>query len=227
MTVMRIIKAAPGAQVDELYNEILVPSFPPEELCSLDGLQQNIAGGHPTLMALDDDDRVIGGAVGDWDAKLGVMLLSWLAIRPGIRSGGIGGALLAAATESWSTDFAPSLVLAEVEDPAAHTGTEATGDPVARMRFYKTRGARALDIPYFQASLGPGLPRVPGLLLMVLRTDPSFHGKQPDTIKTVVVRAFLEGYQIQCEGKIATDEQAMAIWRVLDAHPDGVPLLVG
>jgi GNAT superfamily N-acetyltransferase len=222
---MRIIKLTPGGHVDELFNEVLAPSFPPEELCSLEDLQTMIIEGHPTLIALDDDDRVIGGAVGEWEPEPRVMLLSWLAIRPGIRGGGIGGALLSAATEAWSTDFAPCIVIAEVEDPAAHKGSEATGDPVARLRFYQRRGARALDMPYFQASLGEGLPRVPDLLLMVLHTEPQFAGTQPDTIDPAILRRYLELYQIQGEGQIATDEQAMTMWRALDAFPAGVPIL--
>jgi GNAT superfamily N-acetyltransferase len=227
MSGMHIIKLTPGERVDELYHEILTPSFPPEELSSLAGLQQNIADGHPSLVALDDDGRVVGGAVGDWDAELRIMLLSWLAIRPGIRGGGIGGALLSAAVESWSTDFGPCLILAEVEDPAAHHGSEATGDPVARLRFYQSRGGRSLDMPYFQASLGPGLPRVGDLLLMVLHTEAQFAGDRPDTIDSSLVRTYLETYQIQCEGQIAKDEQAAAMWRALDAHPEGMPLLAG
>lgn len=224
---MRIVKLTSGPFVSELYRAVLQPSFMPSELVSEAELGKMITDGHPGLIALDDDDQVLGGAIGEWDAELRIMLLCWLAIRPGIRGGGVGGALLEAATDSWSTDFAPCLILAEVEDPQKHHGTEATGDPVARLRFYQQRGAKALDLPYFQASIGEGQPRVPDLLLMVLRSEPRFAGAEADTIDSGLIRAYLESYQIQCEGQIGTDEQAMAMWRAIDAHPGGLPLVTG
>jgi GNAT superfamily N-acetyltransferase len=224
---VRIIPLSPGPQVDALYQEILQPSFPAEELCGLDDVRQMIDHGHPSWIAVDDDGQVLGGAVGDWEPGLRVILLSWLAIRPGLRGGGVGGKLLDTALDAWRRDWAPCLVLAEVEDPAQHHGSELTGDPTARLRFYRQRGGRALDLPYFQASLRPGAPRVPGLLLMVLHADAQFAGQRPDTIDSAVVREYLEIYQQQCEGQVGTDEQANALWRALDAYPDGVPYLAG
>jgi GNAT superfamily N-acetyltransferase len=224
---MRIVGLEPGSHIDTLYHDILQPAFPPAELCSLDDLRQMITSGHPTLVALDDDDTVIGGAVGEWEPELRVILLSWLAVRPGLRSGGVGGMLLDVALDAWPEEFDPCLILAEVEDPSAHLGSEATGDPSARLRFYQRHGARALEMPYFQASLGPGLDRVPGLFLMVLHAHIQFLGQRPDSIATGILRTYLENYQRQCEGHVGTDEQAMQVWRALDAHPDGVPWSAG
>jgi GNAT superfamily N-acetyltransferase len=221
---MQIVALQPGPQVDEFYQEVLEPSFPREELCTLEQLRSTVEGQHTTWVAVDAG-RVIGGLVGEWDATVRVMTLCWLATKPGTRGGGVGGTLLETALQVWRREFAPCLVLAEVEDPARHTGSEATGDPAARLRFYQRRGARALDMPYFQASLGEGLARVPGLLLMVLHADAQFAGAAPDTIDPEVIRAYLESYQLECEGQVGTDEQANEIWQVLDAHPDGVPLV--
>lgn len=222
---MRIAELTGGPAVDALFNEILVPSFPPAELCGLESVRRLAgAGGGFVWAAFDEQDNVLGCAIGEWDADPGVVLLSWLAIRPGVRGGGIGGALLDAAQADWISRYRPCLVLAEVEDPARHAGSEAHGDPSARLRFYQRRGARALDMPYFQASLGRGLPRVPDLLLMVLHADERFAGLEPDTIDGAVLRQYLELYQRQCEGQVATDEQAVRLWEAVD-RPGGVPLL--
>ena len=167
---------------------------------------------------------MVGAAVGEWDEGLRVVLLAWLALRPGVRGGGIGGVLLDAAQADWIARYSPCLVLAEVADPAGHVGNEAHGDPVARLRFYQKRGARILDMPYFQASLGPGMPRVPDLLLLVLHADEQFAGSEPDTIDGRVLREYLELYQRECEGQVATDEQAVRMWEAVD-RPGGVPLL--
>lgn len=179
--------------------------------------------GHPIWVALDDAGRVMGGAVCHWNRRLRVMMLSWLAVRPGIRGGGVGGRLLDAATASWRTAYAPCLVLAEVEDPDHHHGSELTGDPARRQRFYLARGARILELPYFQPSLGRGLPRVPHLHLMVLHVDPPLHGGTPDTVDATVVRRFLEKNLRTSEGRVGSDEQTTGLWRAVDAHPDGIP----
>jgi GNAT superfamily N-acetyltransferase len=222
---MRIAEVTGGPVVDTIYTEILQPHFPPAEMCSLQGLQGK-AGTRLGLVwaAFDDADTVVGSAIGEWDEDPGVVLLAWLAVAPGRRGGGVGTALLDAAQADWVARYSPCLLLAEVEDPACHAGNEAHGDPRARLRFYQRRGARILDIPYFQASLAPDLPRVPGLLLLVLHADQQFAGPEPDTIDGAVLRQYLELYQRQCEGQVATDEQATLLWEAVD-RPGGVPLL--
>jgi GNAT superfamily N-acetyltransferase len=220
--VAHIRRLEPGPQVAQLYNEIFRSAFPPAELCGLSDFEGMIAGGQPCWIAVDDDDRVLGGASCEWDDPPRIMLLAWLAVRPELRGQGMGNQLLDVAGKAWREQWGPCLALAEVEDPAHHHGSEATGDPVARLRFYQRRGARALDIPYFQAALGAGGERVPDLLLMVLDTYPEFAGAQPDTIDPAVVRSYLELYQRQCEGAVGTDPQAMRLWDAIDAHPEGI-----
>jgi GNAT superfamily N-acetyltransferase len=197
----------PGEKTRALYAEVLTPSFPPDELHSLRTLHSALeAGTGPIWIAEDDDGRILGGAVGEWDAENRVVLLSYLAVRPGIRGGGVGGSLLRAA----------------VEDPAHFRGSEAHGDPAARWRFYQRQGGRALDLPYFQAALRPDTRRVPHLMLVVLHADPKFNVAGPDTVDPAPLRAYLEGYQRECEGAVGVDPQAMALWQALD-RPAGVP----
>jgi hypothetical protein len=213
-----------GSVIEAFYNQILQPSFPADELIDLDELQ-GIADRDDgaVWLAEDADGTILGGAVAEWDESARVVLLGYLAARPGSRRRGIGGPLYLAALDSWRQRFRPCLILAEIEDPAVHSGNNAYGDPADRLRFYVNRGSRVLDFPYFQPALDPDRGRVSGLLLIVLHADPEFAGADDDTIDASVVRKYLENYQIQYEGKVATDEQAMEMWRALD-RPGGVRL---
>jgi GNAT superfamily N-acetyltransferase len=213
-----------GPVIEAFYRQILQPTFPADELIDLDELQTIAASDTGSVwLAEAEDGTILAGAVAEWDESVRVVLLGYIAVRPGIRGGGIGGPLYLAALESWRRRFRPCLVLAEIEDPAVRSGSEDHGDSVARLRFFLSRGSRVLDFPYFQPALAPGSNRVWGLLLIVLHADPAFAGADDDTIVAGVVRKYLENYQIQYEGKVATDDQGMEMWRALD-RPGGVHL---
>jgi GNAT superfamily N-acetyltransferase len=226
---MRLYEASgSGPIIEAFYQQILVPSFPAAELIGLDEVQEIADREDASIwLAEDAEGTILAGAIAEWDESVRVLLLSYLAVRPGIRGGGIGGPLYLTAMESWRQRFKPCLVLAEIEDPAApvHSKDHSKdhGDVAARLRFYLNRGSRVLDFPYFQPALEPGADRVSGLLLIVLHADPDFAGAQDGTIDAEVVRKYLEHYQIQYEGKVATDDQAMKMWRALD-RPGGVRL---
>src|ERR1700722_12427574 len=159
-----------GSGIEAFYRQILVPSFPPAELVSLDEVQEIADREDASIWLTEDDEGIIlGGAVAEWDASVRVLLLSYLAVRPGVRGGGIGGPLYLAALESWRQRFKPCLVLAEIEDPAAPVHgkdhgqdhneddgkdhNEEHGAAAARLRFSLNRGSRVLDFPYFQPAL--------------------------------------------------------------------------
>ena len=215
-----------GPVIEDFYHQILQPSFPADVLIDLDEVQDIAARDDGSIwLAEDEDGTILGGAVGEWDESMRVVLLSYLAVRPGARGGGIGGPLYLEALESWRQRFKPCLILAEIEDPAVHSSGDDYGDAAARLRFYINRGSRVLDFPYFQPALEPGADRVSGLLLLVLHADPDFNGADDGTIDTGAVRGYLESYQIQYEGKVATDDQAMEMWRALD-RPGGIQLRV-
>jgi hypothetical protein len=224
---MRIYEVSgSGSVIEAFYHQVLVPSFPADVLIGLDELQDIAASGAGSVwLAQDDDGTILGGAVGEWDESARVVLLGYLAVRPGIRGGGIGGPLYLTALDSWRQKFRPCMVLAEIEDPAVpgHSDSEEHGDAAARLRFYLSRGSRVLDFPYFQPALEPGADRVSGLLLIVLHADQDFAGAGDGTIDAGPVRKYLENYQVQYEGKIGTDDQAMGMWQALD-RPGGVRL---
>lgn len=210
-----------GPDAERVYKEILAPSFPADELCPLDSVREMASAGLGLVWTAVEDDEIVGCALGEWDADLRIMLLAWLAVRPGRRGGGVGGPLLDAAMADWRRRHDPCLILAEVENPQRHHGSEAFGDPMARLRFYTRRGGRVLDVPYFQPALGPGQSRVHDLFLMVLHAHESFAGTDPDTIDATVLRRYLESYEIECEGAIGTDDDAVRLWQALD-RPGGV-----
>ncbi|MGP4111471.1 GNAT family N-acetyltransferase [Streptomyces sp. 4N509B] len=213
-----------GRELDAVYRELLEPSFRADELDPLEEVREAVASGDTTgWVAVDPDGRPLAAALGEWDPELRVGLLAWVAVRPGLRGHGAGGRVLDAALRAWRAAWDPCLILAEVADPAHHAAGEAAhGDPTARLRFYLRRGARALDVPYFQPALGAGRRRVDGMLLLVLHAHPDLGGARPDTVDGAVLRAYLESYQTSAEGAVATDERARRLWRAVD-RPGGVP----
>ncbi|HEY3504129.1 MAG TPA: hypothetical protein VGN37_15260 [Actinocatenispora sp.] len=210
-----------GPLVDAIYADILRPSFPPAELTTLAALRDRITAGAATVtVALDARRTPLGVAVGEWYDEARVMMLGYLAARPGGRSRGVGGELLTAAIRAWSQRYRPCLVLAEVERPDAHRASLAHGDPTARLRFYQRHGARALDLPYFQPALRADEDRAYGMLLITLHAEDRFL-TGPDTLDPAPVRTFWADYLAGTEGR-AEDAPA---GRLRDAmRRDGIRL---
>jgi len=188
----------------QVHAQVLRPCFPDDELADLPVLQAALTTGRLHVVVARDEHGLRGAALGEWYPASGVLLLEYLAIAPGGRGGGIGTRLLQHALDAWRTDLDPWLVVAEVEDPAVHTGSEAHGDPAARLRFYKRHGARVLPLPYAQPALRPGGHRVPGLLLLALcASGDRLAGVDADGrwhVPTAPLRAFLTEYWTASEG---------------------------
>ncbi|MFI6759049.1 hypothetical protein ACIBF5_07885 [Micromonospora sp. NPDC050417] len=222
---MKLVDLTAGPMLEALHREVLATSFPPDQLVSLADLRKQIETGLVVVTAaVDGDGRVLGGVVGEWSPTSRVMLLSYLAVAADARGGGVGRFLYTGAVESWPARHHPCLVLAEVESPAGHSGSEAYGDPLARLRFYGRHGARLLELPYFQPALAPGLSRVPDLLLLVLHLDTEFHGAGgADTVAGEPLRQFMVEYFESTEGAVPDDPTASALLHAM-AAPGGVPL---
>ncbi|HSV66696.1 MAG TPA: GNAT family N-acetyltransferase [Mycobacteriales bacterium] len=214
----------PGPLLDTAYDEILAASFPGDELMTAEDLRDDLAAGSLGAAILDDHGRPLAVAIGTWSASSDVLLLSYLAVRPGYRGAGLGGALLARSRDVWLPRVGGCALLAEVEHPAAHPASEAYGDPVARLRFYARHGGRALDLPYFQPALAPGRHRVYGLVLVALALTSTGAGRRVGTVAPEPVRRLLTRYFTATEGAVGDDPASTALWRCLD-RPEGVPLL--
>lgn len=149
------------------YEQILAPSFPPTELVTVDEfVDAGVAGRLDVLVArpLEGGDPlgvIVGERHGDG------VLVDWLAVSGATRGGGVGGALIAAGLRRW-LDAGALVVLGEVERPDLFEAHPQHGDPARRLAFYERLGATVLDVPYYQPSIREGMPRLSGLLLVVL-----------------------------------------------------------
>ncbi|WP_143227882.1 GNAT family N-acetyltransferase [Actinomadura meyerae] len=203
------------------YERVLAPAFPPSELVGAEEFriawQGPLPGFHGTIVL--EDGEPVAGALGEYSAATGIMLLSYLAVSGAMRGRGVGGELLGAVLPKWRAELAPLAVLAEIEDPRFHRSGP-HGDPVARVRFYDRAGARLLPFPYFQPSLRAGQPRVRDMLLISFDLD-------RDRVPAESLLRYLEEYVRESEGEDAVrrgDPEYLAMREAVMAWGDSVPL---
>jgi len=209
----------------DLYGSVLLPNFRPDEMITEDDLVSSLRSGNCRItIAQDAGGAVIGGIVGDWFPGSRVQLLSYIAVRPGVRGQGVGTSLLTTGISGWVADLAPLLVIGEVEDPRHYHGTE-FGDAIARMRLYERFGARTLPVPYSQPALRPGSARVPHLLLMVFAADPRAR-LATGRVDGRVVSRFLTEYFASAEGPARPDDTELEAMLRACSEPGGLPLLL-
>lgn len=209
-----------GDLFDRFYHMVLEPAFPPEELEDIEtvrALHYEPSPCVPGLVALRAGDPV-GGTLGEHYGDGNIVLLAYLAMRADCRGAGVGSALLGRALALWRELLAPAAILAEVEDPRGR-GAGPHGDPSARLRFYERAGGKVLPLCYFQPSIGNGMPRVRGMLLICL--DPWRESVPKDS-----VLAFLDEYMQEAEGSDAStaDPEYLDLRAQVDAWPEEVPL---
>jgi GNAT superfamily N-acetyltransferase len=201
----------------ELHDEVLRPAFRPEEYISPTVIDPS----HElAVIACDEHGRVLGGALGERYPASGVLLLAYLAVRPGRRAQGVGGAIMTALREQWLDR--DSLAVLELDDPRYHEPHPERGDPVARLRFYARCGVRLLDMPYFQPRLSTDLARAYHMLLGVI---PPIGATAPAALPAARVTAFLREYFELCEGPAVHSDPEVAA--LLAACGDSEVELVG
>lgn len=159
------------ALIDAIYHEILEPSFHPDELETLDSILDGLTpgGSHEAwgLCALEGE-KAVGCIVAYPYRRSGVLLIGYVAVRPGQRSRGIGELLLDEARRRWYGEPDITLVVAEIDDPRYHPPAGEV-DADRRVAFCGRRGMQVVVGPYFQPRLkGEGKKRVYGLFLAVL-----------------------------------------------------------
>jgi hypothetical protein len=195
------------AAIDEAYSRLLEPNFPPAELidrAAFSACYCQALPAFPGIVALHNGVPV-GAAFGERHESTGIVLLGYLVVLAERRDLHIGSRLLARATTEWSAVPRTTAVLAEIEDPRHHED-EGMGDPTARLRFYARADARVVPIDYFQPSLRPGLPRVPGMLLLSLVPERRSLAAAP-------LMEFLDDYLTGCEGPLSADDAEYAALR--------------
>jgi GNAT superfamily N-acetyltransferase len=179
------------ALVGRAYREVLEPSFTTDEIPPAAELVDDAAGA--TVVVAVADGLVLAAAITDPPTTSPVALLSYLAVRPDRRAGGIGSTVLRALQSRWA-DGAADVVLGEVHDPRCWSDSD-DERPRDRLRFYERHGARLLSAPWVQPRLRDGGHRVGGMLLLVMG------GRAvPDAVPAALVRQWMTDYYADAEG---------------------------
>lgn len=165
------------AELVRVYREILEPSFPASELLTEQVFVEWCLAGRLDVVCEYADGVLAAVAVAAPYEQAGLVLLVWLAARPGVRGGGHGGRVLTRALELWQQRYEPELVVGEAELPEQVEASEEHGDPAARLRFYDRHGARGLVMTHAQPPYRPGAPELE-LELFVLRHRGNRPGEQ-------------------------------------------------
>jgi GNAT superfamily N-acetyltransferase len=185
-----------------MHSEVLVPSFSEAELDDVETMARGLRGEGPvrTLASVAlDGKEVVGGVVGEVYEAEEVLLLAYLAARPGGRGRGVGSALLRHVAPRWYPPV--RLAVGEVHDPRRWSST-ADEDPVSRLRFYERVGARVLGVPFVQPALEAGGTRIEGFLLIAFHVDPAVevHDGGDVSIRSDLVGRFVRRYYATAEG---------------------------
>lgn len=183
------------AAIERIYHELLEPSFGPNELDTLETVQDGLANRSYEAWGLCmlDGETPLGCVLGYPDKKSKVLLIGYLVVNPQLRSQGIGSRLITEVQKRWFDNPKYTLVLSEVEDPRHHA-VALGGDPVKRAELYARQGMQVVVGPYFQPKLeGEGKKRVYNLFLTVVNksNDPTTWG---DSVSAKQIADFLCGY---------------------------------
>lgn len=197
------------------HRDVLTPSFSSDELDDVEKLARGLRGEGDTelvtTVAVADDGTALGGVVGEIYVREGVLLLAYLAVRPGLRGLGLGTRLMEHVASRWYAHPAVRLALAEVHDPRVWAGVE--GDaPLRRLRLYERLGARVLGVPFVQPALSADRARVPGFLLLAFHVDPSVELAQGNrsAVPSDLVDSFVRRYFESVEGARAPYDSQLA-----------------
>lgn len=167
-------------------------------------------------LALEGDD-IMGGIAFELYPRSGCGLVTYVVVAPEARRGGLGKTLRSGAARTLYGDGARA-VFGEVNDPRAPHSYETAEESWRRLERYQRWGSRVLDIRYVQPSLGEGLERDRGLVLLRHAGDAPPLDRMPGS----VVRGFIsEFYEITEDGREVDDE----LRAILDGVPDEVRLL--
>lgn len=216
------LRAAPQdpALLRQAYDEVLRPSFLPDELPSWDFLlagfttpaRQCVGILHEESPGGTRSVRAVG--VTNWRDGRHVGTLSYLATAPPHRGTGLGGTLLAEHGRRWPA-LGLRTVLGEVHDPRLHPETTEER-PLDRLRFYDRHGARLVGVPWVQPALSPETERSAGMLLIAL---PPVPGAIPARDLTEWARE----YYLEAEGTSTDDGHLEALVTRFGERPSWSP----
>jgi hypothetical protein len=215
--------SADDERLVHLYVEVFVPSFPADELVSLQFIQGGIRAGNTRVCAATDHGAVVAGAMVEWTESSGVLLLSYMAVAGSGRSQGIGGQLYRYILTEWVPTYDPCIYVAEVEHPDGHGTSAAHGDPLRRLHFYGSQGARVLVAPYYQPALRDDAERIYGMLLLVLHVHSEFSPTR-NLVDGKPLRQWFTDYLEETEGGVGSDAVTTSLMAALGSD-DGVRMV--
>jgi GNAT superfamily N-acetyltransferase len=200
------------------YDDLLVPTFRPSQLESRGTFCGHIASGRALGLALLDPDGTPISMIAGYPYPAGVLLIGYLATRPGYRGRAWGAELLARAREAWFDNGEFGVAVAEVDDPAARPGRTAERG----LRFYERHDARLVARPYFQPRLEDAGAREFGLLLLSVWWRPE--QMRDGAVPSELFVSWLKAYFTEEEG-VLPDDTAFADLLRAYAADTRVPLL--
>lgn len=185
------------ALLQSLYDGLYTHSFPlAEERESLASVRESLWGDGRDrsprchfLVALDGAS-VLGIAACEYYAHSNCGLLSYIAVQPELRGGGLSRVLLDGCIAALETDAAAlslNAVFAEIHDPAKTPAGRDSIHPLDRVRIMAHLGAKRIPVPYVQPELEPGKGRGRTLMLVAFPHG----GRELTTLPTAVVQRFL------------------------------------
>lgn len=191
-----------GRLLDDVYEDLLKPAFPPGELDTIDVTREGLAATGSSevlgLCAVEDDDRPVSVILGYPYLGSKVLLIGYVATRADQRRKHLGETMLGEVRRRWFESGRFTLVVGEVEDPRFYP--PAASDPEDRVKFYARHDAEFVVGPYFQPRVRPEENRVYDLLLMVLHADPSALEQPGRKVRSSQLIEFFHEYFAACEG---------------------------
>ena len=206
------------ALLDAFYEGIYLADFAPQRE-PLEAWKRALWGGAAYEMHVRlalEGETILGGIAYELYPQSRCGLVTYMVVGPAARGRGLGRTLQTDAARSLFASGARA-VFGEVNDPRVPHAYESVEQSWTRLERNQRWGARVLLTPYIQPSLGPGLSRDHGLLLIALAGDAPL----PASLPGALVRDFIAELFAANEGGPPDAE----LRSLLDRTPDVIPLL--
>jgi GNAT superfamily N-acetyltransferase len=184
-----------------LYRELFIPNFPDPDEGEDPSIWAPLLWGEPdpaqpvlhALVAGRDlvnpsGRDLMGVLLCEFYRRSSCGLLSYLAVRPGLRGRGLARWLVESAVgtlraEARSGGQDLRAMFGEVHDPAKVDPSQDAFDPTSRLEVMEKLGARLVPVSYVQPELRPGLRRSDRLLLVVFPVDGPVRSLPAETVR--------------------------------------------
>eukprot|EP01059_Diplonema_ambulator_P031000 TRINITY_DN5556_c0_g1_i1.p1 TRINITY_DN5556_c0_g1~~TRINITY_DN5556_c0_g1_i1.p1 ORF type:complete len:198 (+),score=24.06 TRINITY_DN5556_c0_g1_i1:41-634(+) len=152
--------------LEDFYNSLMMENFEEEEREPLEewvGMLEGTKDPGLWVCVGTVKGEVVGGAVAEQYDDGRATLLTYLVVSETHRRRGFGSALVTSVIDEKG---AP--IFLEAHQPHI---SDRIMSPTSRLAFYKTLGFKPLALPYTAPAIEPGLPNIPGLMLLAYTND--------------------------------------------------------